>query len=491
MNCSGSNRRDFIKRSAATVAASTTTGVLGLQAKAQTVSATPAKLRIGFIGPGGRGFNAHVKNLCKLQKEGQPIELVAVCDVYNKHRQRAAEHIEKQTGVIAEQYVDYLEMIEKEQLDAVAIGTPDHWHAKQTIDSLNAGLHVYCEKPMTKTVEEALDVMQTWQKSGQVMQVGVQSTSMPLWNDVNAQLREGKLGKVLQYQTEFFRNSAQGQWRAYKLHKEMNPDNIDWRRWLGVDEGLAEYEPFDREKYSQWRRFWAYGSGMFTDLFVHRTTSMFKATGLRFPKRVVVAGGIFLEYDGRNVPDVATVVADFDEGVQGLVTATMCCANSPIRQLIRGHHGSFVFGTGEQFEEYAFVPERPQVTRNSKLKEEKYEVEGVNTTYEHFKNWITAMVQGDPSLCNNDPRLGAAAVTTVILGAQSYREGKVFFFDESTLTVHDANGDWAKNWEERSAARQKPSHIPGWNAGESGSTLEEPDYMKLAGPWIDGKEPRP
>merc|ERR1712005_98340 len=111
--------------------------------------------------------------------------------------------------------------------------------------------------------------MKTWQKSGQVMQVGVQSTSMPLWNDVNAQLREGKLGKVLQYQTEFFRNSAQGQWRAYKLHKEMNPDNIDWRRWLGVDEGLAEYEPFDREKYSQWRRFWAYGSGMFTDLFVH------------------------------------------------------------------------------------------------------------------------------------------------------------------------------------------------------------------------------
>ncbi|MDP7378593.1 MAG: Gfo/Idh/MocA family oxidoreductase, partial [Pirellulaceae bacterium] len=224
MNCSGSNRRDFIKRSAATVAASTTTGVLGLQAKAQTVSATPAKLRIGFIGPGGRGFNAHVKNLCKLQKEGQPIELVAVCDVYNKHRQRAAEHIEKQTGVIAEQYVDYREMIEKEQLDAVAIGTPDHWHAKQTIDSLNAGLHVYCEKPMTKTVDEALDVMKTWQKSGQVMQVGVQSTSMPLWNDVNAQLREGKLGKVLQYQTEFFRNSAQGQWRAYKLHQEMNPD---------------------------------------------------------------------------------------------------------------------------------------------------------------------------------------------------------------------------------------------------------------------------
>ena len=133
------------------------------------------------------------------------------------------------------------------------------------------------------------------------------------------------------YQTEFFRNSSMGQWRYYSLEQDMNPKNIDWKRWLGVEEGLAENEDFDREKYKQWRRFWPYGSGMFTDLFVHRTTSMLKATGLRFPSRVCGAGGIYLEYDGRDVPDVATVVADFPEGVQGLVTATMACEDTPIR----------------------------------------------------------------------------------------------------------------------------------------------------------------
>lgn len=481
------NRRDFIKKSATAVAASS---VVTSVASANTTSIVDSKLRIGFIGPGSRGFGAHVKQLTKLQLEGQPIELVAVCDVYSKYRDRAARHIEKETGNAPNKYIDYLEMIEKEDLDAVCIGTPDHWHAKQTIDSLNNGLHVYCEKPMTKTVEEAIDVMKTWQKTGKVMQVGVQSTSLPLWPQVNELLKSGKLGKVLQYQTEFFRNSSIGQWRNYGLEKEMTPKNIDWKRWLGSEEGLAEYEDFDRAKYKQWRRFWPFGSGMFTDLFVHRTTSMFKATGLRFPGRVCGAGGVYLEYDGRGVPDVATVVADFKEGVQGLVTATMACQNTPIKQLIRGHFGSFVFGTGEAFDGFDYVPERPQVTRNSKLKPERIQTKvDKDTTYTHFKNWIDAMVADDPSMCNNDPLLGAAAITTVILGARSYREGKVFFFDDETHTVKEADSSWATRWESRSSERGKPNHIPGWTAGDTGSVLEEPEYMKLAGPWVDGKDP--
>ncbi|MCP4477209.1 MAG: Gfo/Idh/MocA family oxidoreductase [Planctomycetaceae bacterium] len=486
MSESNKNRRDFIKQSATAVASM---AAFPSVASAESSSLANAKIRIGFVGPGGRGFRAHVRTLCKLQGEGQPIELVAVCDVYNKHRERAANYIEQETGQKPAQFIDYLEMIEKSNLDAVCIGTPDHWHAKQAIDSLEKGLHVYCEKPMTKTVEEAVDVMKTWQKSGKVMQVGVQSTSLPLWAQVNEMLEAGKLGKVLQYQTEFFRNSAQGQWRSQKLEKEMTPDNIDWKRWLGVEEGLAEFETFDREKYCQWRRFWEYGSGMFTDLFVHRTTSMFKATGLRFPGRVVGAGGIFLEYDGRTVPDVATVVADFNEGVQGLVTATMACANTPIEQTIRGHHGSFVFGTGESFDGFDYIPERPQVTRNSKLKQERIATQKVDSTYTHFKNWIEAMVAEDPAMCNNDPLLGAAAITTVILGAKSYRTGKAYFFDDETHSVQEADSTWATQWEKKSRERAKPNHIAGWNAGDSGSLLEDPAHMKLAGPWVGGKDP--
>ncbi len=463
-------RRDFLQSSTTAVAMAGSVSAMVHSESAASVLPAPgpnAKLRIGLIGPGGRG-TAHIKNLTKLAQDQQPIELSAVCDVYSEHRERASKHIRDNLGNTPALYADFREMIAKEKLDAVAIATPDHWHAKQAIAAMEAGLDVYCEKPMTKTVEEAIDVMRVWKKTGRVMQVGVQSTSLPVWNEVNKMLRSGKLGKVLMYQTEFFRNSAVGQWRYYKLTPAMTPKNIDWKTWLGVEEGLSETIPFDRAIYAQWRRFWPFGSGMFTDLFVHRTTSMLKATGLRFPGRVVGAGGIFLEYDGRDVPDVATVVADFNEGVQGLVTATMACQETPITQLIRGHTGSFVFGNGEQFEQYEYIPERPQVTGNSKLKKETITTGKVeNTTYDHFKNWIEAMLAKDPQKCNNPADLGAAAIATVVLGSRSYREGKVFHLDSESLTVHDGNSEWAKRWEAMSRARAKPNHIPGWNAGDT------------------------
>jgi predicted dehydrogenase len=484
------SRRNFIKTSSAVAATAGSISVTLNQPTPARAASANGKIRIGFIGPGGRGFGAHVKTLSKLCSEGQPIELVAVCDVFSEHRDRAADHIRENNKNTPAQYEDFREMIAKENLDAVSIGTPDHWHAKQAIESMEAGLDVYCEKPMTKTVEEALDVMRVWRKTGRVMQVGVQSTSMPVWKKANELLREGMLGKVLMYQTEYFRNSAEGQWRYYKLTPTMTPKTINWDIWLGTKDGLAENQPFDREVYAQWRRFWPFGSGMFTDLFVHRTTSMLKATGLRFPGRVTGGGGIYLEYDGRDVPDVATVVSDFHEGVQGMVTATMASEESRIPQVIRGHHGSFIFGNGEKFNSFEFLPERPQVTGNSKLKAQTIEAGSVeDSTYEHFKNWVEAMIAKDPQKCNNPVDLGAAAITNVLLGAKSYREGKVYHFDPLKLEVTEGDQSWAKKWEAKSHAREKPNHIPGWTAGDSGSLLTEKDYMSLGGPWIDGKEP--
>ena len=313
MNQSQVNRREFLQTSG--TAAVATSAIANLALASQKGAGANGKIRIGFIGPGGRGFGAHVKELVELKKQGANIELVAVSDVYSVNADRAADYIKEHTGFTPKKLDDYREMLQGDLVDAVCIGTPDHWHAKQTIDSMRAGKHVYCEKPMTHSVEEALEVVKVWQETGKIMQVGVQSTSLPLWGKVRELLQEGKLGKVLQFQTEYFRNSQMGQWRYYSLAKEMNPKNINWKKWLGVEEGLAPDRPFDREVYAQWRRFWDFGSGMFTDLFVHRTTSMLKATGLRYPGRIVGAGGIFLEYDGRDVPDVATVVADLHEGV--------------------------------------------------------------------------------------------------------------------------------------------------------------------------------
>ena len=475
------SRRRFMQASTASAALMATT--------AKAAASPNDNMRIGYIGVGGR-CQQHVDSALELQAAGTAVEVAAVCDVYKHNLESTAAKVEKKSGKRPMMTGDYRDILADPSIDAVVIATPDHWHARQTMDALKAGKHVYCEKPMTHSVEEALAVLKAWKESGLVMQVGVQSTSLPVWKQVNEAIKAGDLGKVLQYQTEYYRNSDMGQWRYYELRKDMNPKNIDWQMFLGREFDLAPDMPFDRAKFAQWRCYWPFGSGLYTDLFVHRTTSMLLATGLRFPGRVVGAGGTFMEYDGRQVPDVATVAADFPEGVQGLVTATMCCGNTPIRQMIRGHQGSIVFGNGEGFKGYDFVAERPQVTHDSSIKDKRVDVGYVeHTSLEHFDNFVKAVRADDPEAVNCSPELGAAAMVIVKLGARSYREGKVFHFDSDTMTISDGDSSWSEGWQKMSAEGSKPKHVPGWTAGDKGSLLVPKPYQKLAGPWVDGNDP--
>ncbi|HEX6962678.1 MAG TPA: Gfo/Idh/MocA family oxidoreductase [Lacipirellula sp.] len=480
-------RRSFIG-AASSVAATT----LAATRSANAANAN-SRLRVGVIGPGRRGFAAHVKTLAKLQQEGVGVEVAAVNDVYEVHRQRAADHIASTTGKRPELFDDYREMLAGADLDAVFIATPDHWHARQTIDALKAGVNVYCEKPMTHTLAEAREVIDAWRSNGHVIQVGVQSTSSPIWDKARQLIDAGQLGKIVQFQTEYFRNSRYGMTRHNEITPEMTPQSIDWRQWLGVDEGLAPEMPFDRSTYAQWRCYWPFSMGMLGDLFVHRITGLLKATGLRYPGRVVAGGGIFLEYDDRNVPDVATIVADFHEGVQGVVSSTMVSSEVKLDHAIRGHHASIVFqgsgfGAGPKAS-LKFIPERPQVTGDSSLKRETVHAEAAHDfDTAHFVNFLDAVRAGDPTKVNNDPVLGAAAVAIVDLAVRSYREGRVFQMDRDGNVV-DGDASWAQGWEAMSEARAKPRHVPGWKAGDAGSVLYPPEYQKLAGPWTDGRDP--
>src|SRR4029079_12402727 len=120
------------------------------------------------------------------------------------------------------------------------------------------------------------------------------------------------------------------------------PSAVDWKMFLGTAFGLAPDQPFNRAKFAQWRCYWDFGGGMFTDLFVHRVTRLISAMGVRYPARVVGGGRIYLEYDGRDVPDVATIVCDYEEGCQLLITATMI-NDHPIEECIRGRNATVKF----------------------------------------------------------------------------------------------------------------------------------------------------
>ncbi len=112
-----------------------------------------------------------------------------------------------------------------------------------------------------------------------------------------------------------------------------------------------------------------------------------------------------------------------------------------------------------------------------------------NTTQAHFEHWLEAMQTGKPDHCNNPPDLGAAAVIAVILGSRSYREGKVFFWDEAKRKETTIDPGWSDQWFARSQAGGPARHVPGWQAGDKGSTLETPEWQNLEGPWIDGNDP--
>jgi predicted dehydrogenase len=495
------NRREFLQTSAVGSAALSMSA-----ASAARVLGANDRIGVAFLGAGGRCNYAHVATINKMKAEKKGVEPVAVCDVWdgNKEVKRGLYYTAEKLGLNVDDKThvtkDYRKLLDLKEVDVVCVSSPDHWHAKMSIDAAAAGKDVYCEKPMTKTIEEAQAVVDAMKKYKKVMTVGVQSMADPTWLHANELIRKGKIGHVLQGQTSYYRNSDIGQWRYYPLTKDMTPKTVDWKMFLGTDfhvtDGvpLGPDMPFDRAVYGQWRCYWPFGGGMFTDLFVHQTTHMIAAMGVRYPARVVGAGGLYIEYDGRDVPDVATVVADYNEGCQLSITATM--ANKyPVEEVIRGHLGTikFVKGGFEIIEDDPTgkggpaVPARLEASIKGEFVDCK-PPQGTQDTYDLWTNFLNC-VRDRKMETLSSPELGAAAFSTVMMGVQSYRKGQALFWDKEGRKPALADASWAEAWEQRSKQRGKPNQIIGWSAGETGSLLHPPAYQKLGGPWVDGRDP--
>jgi len=191
---------------------------------------------------------------------------------------------------------------------------------------------------------------------------------------------------------------------------------------------------------------------------------------------------------------VATVVADYDEGCQLIITATMI-NRYPIEEVIRGHLGTIKF----MRDGFEIIPDSPKGGAGIPARlEETIKGEYVDCNPPSSKGngdtealWLNFLqcVRSRNRQTLSTPELGAAAFTTVNLGVLSYREGRALFWDKENRKPTDANASWAAKWEKRSKSRGKPNQVLGWRAGDTGSLLEPPDYQKLAGPWINGKDP--
>jgi predicted dehydrogenase len=512
------HRRDFLKTTAVGATALSLTA-----ASANRVLGANDRIGVAFVGVGGR-CQEHIGIVTKMRDEKKGVAPVAVCDVWDGHYEdrevinskgkkvknpysQGLYPSAKRCGLDSEDKAhvtkDYRRVLDLKEVDVVCVATPDHWHAKISIDAAAAGKDVYCEKPMTKTIDEAHTVADAMKHYNRVMTVGVQSMADPTWRKAYELIRTGRIGHVCQAQTSYYRNYIGGQWRYYELLKDMNPKTVDWDMFLGHQFSVIPGVPlgprmdFDRAVFGQWRCYWPFGGGMFTDLFVHQTTHMIAAMGVRYPARVVGAGGLYLEYDERDVPDVATVVADYDEGCQLIVTATMI-NDHPIEEVIRGRLATLRFTNKELNGKKEFGLEiLPQSTKSGPGIPKRLEnmqgefipggLKGNDTAelWAHFLECCRS--RNRETLC--PPDLGAAAFTTVNMGVLSYRQGNVLFWDKERRKPTVADSSWATRWEERSKSHGKPNQIIGWEGGDTGSIVDPPKYQKLAGAWVNGKDP--
>lgn len=412
---SGPNRRDFLK----TTAMVTSTWALGSARGLAGPGGAKPKLRGALIGCGSIA-QSHLRALLELA-EIENVEIAAVCDVYETRARAFLDWIWR-SGGRARLVADYREALEMAEVDWVTVATPEHWHAQITLDALDAGKHVYCEKPLTHKLEEAKTVRQKVKETGLQLQVGVQGMSDDSYASAYEAIRAGKLGPVIEAQIDYVRRypRARGPWRTGVAADLPKPPDLDWDAWLGP----APKRPWSAPRYFEWRNYRDYSGGIATDLFIHRLTRILKACGLGFPKKVVGMGGIYLWDDGRELPDNFEMMAEYPavEGITPGMTVHILGTMANDRgndHLIRGHEATLQFTrTGWQI-----------VSLDNDEVIETYEKQGAESIPLHYRNFFAAIRDGAPLNCPVD--LGVYGVAAVDGANESWFQGRLLQWDEA------------------------------------------------------------
>ena len=287
------SRRNFIGNMA--------TGLAGTLA-APNVLGAHNRVRFGIIGAGARGTE-----LLRDALGCANTECTGVADIYSRRLEES-----RAIAPNARQHADYRHLLEDPAVDAVLIATPQHLHAEHFIGALDAGKHVYVEKTMAFTVDQAKQMRAAAERAGgkRAIQIGHQFTSSGHAADAAHFLQPDLMGKVTFIQARMYRNTPHGkpQW-ARPVYPDMTPENIHWQSFLGDSPELA----FDPQRFVNWRYFWDYSGGGVFENMSHQLAFWYKTMGLRIPRAVTMNGGIYLWKDGREVPDTMTVAMEHDE----------------------------------------------------------------------------------------------------------------------------------------------------------------------------------
>lgn len=404
------------------------------------------QLQIALIGSGGMGV---ADGTTALTVPG--IRMVAVCDLYDG---RLAE-AKKRWGTDIAVTKDFNEIINRKDIDAVIIATPDHWHKDISVAAMNMGKHVYCEKPMVHEITEGAAVVAAQTRNRVVYQVGSQGMSS-LGNEKAKQLlKEGAIGQLNYAEGFWARMSPTGAWQ-YPIPADASPSTVDWDRFVAN----TKKRPFDATRFFRWRNYRDYGTGVSGDLFVHLFSSLHFVTGSMGPNKIMATGGLRYWKDGREVPDIMLGMFDYPEtaihpafnlslrvnfvdgtggtnylrmvGSEGSMTVewdkvtlyknrSAADANDPLLQTKNNN---------PQGKEYVY--ERKTMLPPDKLEytaEEGYK----GAHFDHFYNWATAIRQQKDVTENS--LFGYRAAAPALLCNDSYFGNRIMQWDPEKLVV--------------------------------------------------------
>ena len=263
-------------------------------------------LRVGVIGAGGR-----MGDLLNAADKVGNYQIVAVSDVYGPRR----DAVKQRSNGLATTHVNYHEVLEQ-QIDAVLIAAPDHWHVRMAVDALAAGKDVYLEKPVTHTLEEGATLTRAVRSSNRILQCGMQQRSWSHFRDAVDLIQGGSLGRVPQVRTYWWQNYL-ASWQP----KPVDTQALDWKQWLGG----APDQPCSEEKFYRWRWFWDFGGGAMTDLFTHWIDVAHWAMKSDQPREAQMLGDkyIFEQWDCPDTVQAALRYPGFDVVYEGMMASSI------------------------------------------------------------------------------------------------------------------------------------------------------------------------
>lgn len=425
-------RRSFIKKTATAAAATVATGplfktpVYGQSTAPSTGRVIGANDRIvvAHVGVGSQGM-VHVRSQ-KTAAADYNLAQAAVCDVYQKRLHAAKQFL----GLAdADAYGDHRKLLERKDIDAITVATVDNWHAQVAIDAMDAGKHVYGEKPLARYYEEGFQIFDTVKRTGKVFMLGSQFCADPMYHKCAEWIKAGKIGPVVWAQGSYCRNNPKNSEWTYAADPDASPSNLDWERWLG----RARKVPWDPNRYFSWHKYYDYNSGILGNLLPHKFLPLMLATGNpEFPHRVVCTGTRKVSTD-RDITDTTHLIAEFPSGLTFMVAGSTVNEQG-LPDMIRGRKGTLHLSAGQNKAEL-----KPERIFTEELDAEEFSSPLPLASIPRLeKNWFDCIRSGGTPLANIDLAIRAHAVLS--LAEMSERLGLTLFFDEKTRKIKTGDG---------------------------------------------------